>query len=200
MRRLLTALLLLGLAGATGYYVLALRTPAAPFLTKTHSVLDDAKRVGLDKAADWWLKTAERQKLGEDVRGSGAALAVAIRLGRAEALRAGVQPVPAKLRRPFAPHFEGALLDEVRWTVADPNSALGRALAKWPISEGAVTLGNVIVFKTEKASRDERLFAHEIAHVSQYQNLGIDEFARRYAADPTPIEDEARAKARRVVG
>ncbi len=198
--RLLTALLLLGFVGAAGYYVLVLQAPAAPLLTKTHLVLDDAKRVGLDRAADWWLKAAARQKAGDDIRGSGVALAVAIRLGRAEALREGLQPLPAKLRRRFAPHFRGALLDEVRWTVADPGSPLGRALAKWPVSEGAVTLGNVIVFKTEKASKDKRLFAHEIAHVSQYQKLGIDEFARRYAADPTPIEDEARTKARRVVG
>lgn len=200
MRRLLTALLFLGLVGAAGYYALALRAPAAPLVTKTHLVFDDAKRIGLDRAADWWMKAAARQKAGNDIRGSGVALALAIRLGRAEALREGLQPLPAKLRRRFAPHFRRALLDEVRWTVADPGSRLGKALARWPVSEGAVTLGNVVVFKTAKASRDKRLFAHEIAHVSQYQKLGIDEFARRYAADPTPIEEEARAKARRVAG
>lgn len=200
MTRFLAALLFLGLAAASGYYVFGVRAPSASVRTETHRVLDEAKRAGFEQAADWWMNAAARQKAGDDIRGSGVALALAIRLGRAEALRQGVQPLPAKLRRRFAPHFPRALLDEVRWTVADPGSRLGRALARWPVSEGAVTLGNVVVFKTEKASKDKRLFAHEIAHVSQYRKLGIDEFARRYAADPTPIEDEARTKARRVVG
>ena len=83
--------------------------------------------------------------------------------------------------------------------VAEPGTRLGRALARWPVSEGAVTLGNVVVFKTDKASRNRRLFAHEIAHVAQYRELGIDEFARRYAADPKPMEDEAWKKAHQVV-
>jgi hypothetical protein len=62
-----------------------------------------------------------------------------------------------------------------------------------------VTLDDVIVFKTEDASKNRRLFAHELAHVDQYQELGIGEFARRYAADPDPLEKEASRKARRVM-
>ena len=57
-----------------------------------------------------------------------------------------------------------------------------------------MTLGNVIVVKTRNASENRKLFAHELAHVAQYERLGIEEFARRYARDPEPIEDEARGR------
>ena len=57
----------------------------------------------------------------------------------------------------------------------------------------------VIVFKARSASASRRLFAHELVYVDQYRKLGINRFARRYADNPQPIEEEARAKARRVV-
>lgn len=192
MRRLLTALLLLVLAGAAGYHFLIAQG-------QTQATLVEAERNGLERAADWWLGAAERQKAGRNIRGSGVALALAIRLGRAEALAGKVHPLPETLRRRFARHFPGSLLDKVRWTVAEPGTRLGRALARWPVSEGAVTLGNVIVFKTDRASEDRRLFAHEIAHVAQYEKLGIAEFARQYAADPEALEEDAWKKARRVI-
>jgi hypothetical protein len=62
-----------------------------------------------------------------------------------------------------------------------------------------VTLGEVIVFKTRAGATSPRLFAHELAHVAQYQRLGIDRFAARYAKGPEPLEKEVRAKARDVV-
>jgi hypothetical protein len=43
------------------------------------------------------------------------------------------------------------------------------------------------------------LFAHEQAHVDQYRALGVGEFARLYAADPEPLDAEARAKSREVM-
>lgn len=199
MRRLLTALLLLVLAGAAGYHFLDPQGQTPPLLKSTRATLVEARRNGVERAADWWLLAAERQKAGRDVRGSGVALALAIRLGRAEALKGEVHPLPKKLRRRFARHFPPSLLDEVRWTVAEPGTRLGRALARWPVSEGAVTLGSVIVFKTDSASKNRRLFAHEIAHVAQYEKLGIAEFARQYAADPEPLEEEAWNKASRAI-
>lgn len=172
---------------------------ASPFVTRTRAAFSKASDVTLERAADYWLAAAEKRKDGNNIRGSGAALAVAIRLGRAEALRSGAKPVPKKLQRLFADHYPDAVLKETRWLVAEPGSRLGRVLARWPVEEGAVTLDDVIVFKTEDASKNRRLFAHELAHVDQYQELGIGEFARRYAADPDPLEKEASRKARRVM-
>lgn len=150
----------------------------------------------LDEAAAYWFAG---NKNGRALNGGGPALAAAIRLARAEALRGPVKRLPAALKRTFAPHYSGNALDKARWLVAAPSSPLGRLLARWPVKEGAVTLGEVIVFKTERAARSPLLFAHELVHVEQYRRLGIDGFAQRYSVARTSMEDEARLKARRVV-
>ncbi len=198
-RYVLSLLLIAGLGAGAVLHFSPRGEEAPPFVTKTRAAFGQARDVTLERAADYWLAAADMRKEGGQVRGSGAALAVAIRLGRAEALRSGVEPVPEKLQRLFRKHYPGAVLKEARWLVAEPGSRLGRVLARWPVKEGAVTLGNVIVFKTEGASKNRRLFAHELAHVEQYQELGIGEFAHRYAADPDPIESDATKKARRVM-
>ena len=196
---LVFAALLLAAGGAAAALQFGLgEVEPAPLADRTRAVLGQAEGVTLEKAADYWLGTAEKRQ-SDGIAGSGAALAAAIRLGRLEALRSGTEPVPNRLKKSFRAHYPDAVLDGARWTIAEPGSRLGRVLARWPVKEGAVTLGNVIVFKTRNASRNDALFAHELAHVGQYDKLGIDGFARRYAADPEPIEEEARTKARRVV-
>lgn len=196
LRRLLGGSLLLGGALTGVHFAMGAESPIAP-ITDTVSLVWNSDNVSLEDVADYWLDSGKRG--AEDgAEGRGAALALAIRLGRLEVLRGDTQPVPAHFKRRFKGHFSEEILDDARWTVAEPGSRIGRILARWPVEEGAVTLGNVIVFKTESASRDRNLFAHELAHVEQYRALGTGEFARRYAADPRPIEAEARAKARRI--
>lgn len=185
--------------GAAAWYFGFGASEPAPFAEKTRSALAEAGTLNLEKAADYWLTESGKRRADNNPQASGAALAVAIRLGRLEALRAGAKPVPDRLKRRFRDHYDEAALDEARWIVAEPGTRLGRILARWPVKEGAVTLGNVIVFKTESASRDRSLFAHELAHVEQYRELGISGFASRYAANPEPIEAEARRKSRRVM-
>ena len=194
----LAALLLAVGGGAAALQFGLAEEEPGPLAARTRAALGKAEGVTLEKAADYWLGAAGgRQANG--VAGSGRALAAAIRLGRLEAIRSGTKPVPDRLKKSFDRHYPDEVLDGGRWTIAEPGSRLGRVLSRWPVKEGAVTLGNVIVFNTVSASRNDRLFAHELAHVGQYEKLGIDEFARRYAADPEPLEEEARTKARRVV-
>jgi len=197
--RIISGLLALLLIAAGGAWYLGLTgEERPPVVAKTRAAIAQAGNVGLEKAADYWLSAADQRQAEINPQGSGTALAIAIRLGRLEAIRAGAKPVPDGMKRRFKGHYSEALLDEARWTVAEPDSRLGRVLARWPVKEGAVTLGDVVVFKTQAASKDPSLFAHELAHVEQYRKLGITEFARLYAADPGPIEAEARRKARRV--
>ncbi len=196
---LLATLLLVAIGGFAALHFAEQAEEPAPFVATTRAALGKAGNVTLEKAADYWLATADKKEAGDNVLGSGAALAVAIRLGRIEAMRSGTRPVPDRLKRLFRKHYPDEVLDEARWTVAEPGSRLGRVLARWPVREGAVTLGNIIVFKTERASKNRGLFAHELVHVGQFDKLGINEFARRYADNPAPIEEEARTKARRVV-
>jgi len=195
-----TMLLALLLAAGAGAAVLTFggSDERPPLVAKVQGMFGEAEHVTLEKAADYWL-ASDRGKKGGPGLGSGTALALAIRLGRAEAVRSGVKPVPRELKRAFKKHYPNKVLDGARWTVADPDSRLGRVLARWPVQEGAVTLGDVVVFKTKRAAKNRQLFAHELVHVDQYRTLGINSFARRYSADPDPIEREARAKARKVV-
>lgn len=196
---LLGTLLVVVIAGFLALHFTKEADEPGVFGATTRAALGKAGNVTLEKAADYWLASADKKQAGDNVLGSGAALAVAIRLGRIEAMRNGTRPVPDRLKRLFKKHYPDEVLDEARWTVAEPGSRLGRVLARWPVREGAVTLGNIIVFKTERASKNRGLFAHELVHVGQFDKLGINEFARRYADDPAPIEEEARTKARRVV-
>jgi hypothetical protein len=191
-------LLIVGAAGAA-YLVFDGSKEPPPFAVRTREFVGRAEHVTLEKAADYWLSSAGQVKDGA-TQGSGTALALAIRLGRAEAAREGVEPVPDELKQAFKAFYPGAVLNKARWIVADPDSRLGRVLARWPVQEGAVTLGDIIVFKTQSAADDRQLFAHELVHVDQYRKLGIDTFARRYAANPDPIEAEAQKKAGRVAG
>lgn len=150
----------------------------------------------LDQAANYWFAVDKR---GRSLAHTGPALATAIRLARTEALRSKAQRIPADLKRALRRHYPRAVLDRARWIVAAPQSRLGQLLARWPVKEGAVTLDEIIVFKTPRAAGDRRLFAHELAHVDQYRKLGIDGFAARYAAHREQMEGEARAKAELVM-
>lgn len=122
-------------------------------------------------------------------------LAEAIRFSRREALRQRPQQVPAHIRQLLQPHFAPAVLDDVRWTTAGGDLGAGALLARWYYEEGAVTLDDIIVFSDAAVARNVWLWAHELAHVEQYQRLGVDGFARAYARDWRRLEAEANARA-----
>ena len=122
-------------------------------------------------------------------------LAEAIRFSRREALRQRPREIPTQIRQLLQPHFAPAVLDEVRWTTAGGDLGAGALLARWYYEEGAVTLDDVIVFSDAAVARNVWLWAHELAHVEQYQRLGVDGFARAYARDWRRLEAEASARA-----
>jgi hypothetical protein len=56
----------------------------------------------------------------------------------------------------------------------------------------AITLDDVVVFKDRRAAlEDPKLWAHELKHVMQYAEWGIDGFAARYLSDYWAVENEA---------
>ena len=124
-----------------------------------------------------------------------AGLARAIRDGAAEAERAGLAPVPAAIRAALAGEVPDAVLQQVRWGVAVEGTPAMRLLfASGRVA--AVTLGRTILFQDAAAAADPALWAHELAHVMQYEALGIDGFARAYVADARAMEAEAVRAAR----
>ena len=66
--------------------------------------------------------------------------------------------------------------------------------------EGAITLGEVIAFSDGmQAQQDVEVWAHELTHVIQYEQLGIETFAFEYSSDFTVLEDQARDNASRTM-
>jgi hypothetical protein len=55
-----------------------------------------------------------------------------------------------------------------------------------------VTLVDIIVFRTaEAAETNVALWAHELKHVQQYQEWGVNGFAQRYTQDFNTVEAPA---------
>ena len=56
----------------------------------------------------------------------------------------------------------------------------------------AITLDHVVVFESRAvAVNDPSLWVHELKHVMQYRDWGIEEFAARYLEDYAAVEREA---------
>jgi Domain of unknown function (DUF4157) len=127
------------------------------------------------------------------------ALATAIRESRRQALDRGTDSIPPRIRAELEPYFPAKVLDKARWTMAGGISLDGM-LTSWFALEGAVTLGEVIAFSGNvQVSEDVELWAHELTHVMQYEQLGIDTFALEYLRDFSAMESEASGNASRIM-
>lgn len=107
-------------------------------------------------------------------------------------LASGVEPIPLHIRAELEPYFDFAVLDSVRFKVGDPVELnMAHTLMQNP-DVSAVTLVDVIVFRDAAEARDDvALWAHELKHVEQYRQLGVDQFAARYARDYRVLEAPA---------
>jgi hypothetical protein len=144
------------------------------------------------------------ENLPPDVRGAvleraAPVLATAIRESRAQALDRGVDPIPPRIRAALEPYFPAQVLDKAKWTTAGGISLDGM-LKSWFYLDGAVTLGEVIAFSDgTEAQEDVELWAHELTHVIQYEELGIDTFAFEYLRDFDNMESQASSNASRIM-
>ncbi|MGX5834271.1 eCIS core domain-containing protein [Aeromonas piscicola] len=124
-------------------------------------------------------------------------VATAIRFSRGQAINRGVQPIPNAIRQELAPYFPSQILDKVRWTTADGISLDG-ALANWFNQEGAITYDEIIVFANSQLINDVELWAHELTHVIQYSQMGVETFAFQYTMDWNGLENQAKVNASQV--
>lgn len=125
-------------------------------------------------------------------------LATAIRFSRGQALNRGTQPIPPNIRASLSSYFPSSVLDKVQWATANGVSIDG-ALKNWFNQEGAVTLDDVIVFSGTDSVRDVALWAHELTHVMQYSQMGVETFAFAYSANWDQIEGQARDNSGRIM-
>ena len=110
----------------------------------------------------------------------------------------GVDPIPTPIRTALESYFPAPILDKARWTMAGGVSLDG-LLKDWFYLEGAVTLGEVIAFSDGTEAQDVELWAHELTHVTQYEELGIESFAAGYVRDFSSMERQASSNASRIM-
>lgn len=122
----------------------------------------------------------------------------AILQSRHEAIRAGVRPLPTAIRVQLAGYFPDELLDRVRYRVGGGSDlSLQLNVIRYG-DQAAITLGDVVVFAREgDAQANAALWAHELWHVRQSQEWGLEAFAQRYAHDYRAVELEAETAAAR---
>jgi len=146
---------------------------------------------------------ADRAALGAgraSTQAAAQALERAILYSRASARRTGTRPVPPAIRQQLQDYFPGHILFKVRWSFPNRELDLGSAVAAWYRSHGgAVTLQDTIVFSTPRSAANRHLWAHELTHALQYEELGTQDFARVYVTNPHLLERQAWDNARRIV-
>jgi hypothetical protein len=123
---------------------------------------------------------------------AGTALTRLIEGARQQAIADGVRPIPPGVYRALLGYFPAAVLQRVRFAVGGTRKLSLPMLAFSYGDAKAITLGDVILFKNEQmAETNLKLWAHELAHVMQYQRWGIEGFAERYVRDSAEVEREA---------
>jgi hypothetical protein len=111
---------------------------------------------------------------------------------RQQAIADGVRPVPAVVYRSLLGYFPSALLQKCRFAAGRSRALSMPALAFSYGDATAITLGDVVLFKSERVAQDDlKVWAHELTHVMQYQRWGVDGFADRYVRDSAAVEQEA---------
>ena len=103
----------------------------------------------------------------------------------------GVQPIPAAIRTALEGYVPEAVLDRVRWREGATELSLPQNMIRFGHAS-AVTLDDVIVFEEgSTVLEDPRFWAHEIKHVMQFEQWGVEGFATRYLSDYAAVEMEA---------
>lgn len=111
---------------------------------------------------------------------------------RDAALAQGVREIPAAIRTVVAGYVPAAVLDRVRWRV-DTSGYLSVQQSLFRLgATPAFTLDDVVIFAAERdALEDPALWVHELYHVMQYRDWGVDGFVERYLADYEAVEHDA---------
>ena len=135
---------------------------------------------------------ADSALLNQANRLLGAELRNRIVESRQRAMAGDVRPIPRSIRAQLETYFDPQTLDAVRYRVGDDTQAnLSYALLQNQ-DVSAVTLVDLIVFRNAGDAQDNViLWAHELVHVQQYRELGIDEFSTRYVRDYVALESPA---------
>jgi hypothetical protein len=111
-----------------------------------------------------------------------------------KAAEVGAQPIPLNIKAQLMAYYDERVLDAALYKVGDDDeTSAGGTMLQNPDTE-AVTLIDIIVFRDEgDALNNVALWAHELKHVQQYQEWGVNEFAVRYTRNYNDVETPAYA-------
>lgn len=133
---------------------------------------------------------------------AGPAVALLIRQAKAQYAQIS-RPIPENIVKRLAPFFPPEIL-QARWAPYDPGRATIGNLINWLQNEGAVVFDDVVVFLNpndpENGITNAVLWAHELTHVMQYRNMGVEGFAAVYSSAWWEIEQQAKDWAAQVKG
>jgi hypothetical protein len=127
-----------------------------------------------------------------------ATLETALKRSR-DTARIDSKPVPREVINALTPFYPEELFENVRYSVGDisPSGLAGFAIRNG--NAAAVTLVDTVVFKDENYVKNLALWSHEMKHIQQYKDWGVQGFASRYAFGWQQVEDEAEATAKKFV-
>lgn len=135
-----------------------------------------------------------------------APLAAAIRAAH-EQYKPSAQPLPDEVKQYFKGRLDDALLQRARYTVGRIEITLPNFIGKGNKLMGndayAVTVDDIIVFNAQPPTAANAAFwwAHELTHVRQYGDMGIEKFAFEYMRDlGHSLEGDADNNAGQITG
>jgi hypothetical protein len=118
-------------------------------------------------------------------------LASLIAAERDAAKAEGVETIPEPIRAALEGYVPEETLDRVRWRQGGTELSLPQNVIRFG-EVPAMVVDDVIVFEDAKvALEDPKLWAHELKHVMQFAEWGVDGFAVRYLRDYEAVEAEA---------
>lgn len=131
------------------------------------------------------------QTIGNLANPAGLAFAAAIRHAEGQASW-GAKPIPATVYQQLLFNYAAPFLQSVRYnTFGAARISLDSAVMMLNNDVAAVTLDDIIVFRNENDAQNPVLWAHELTHVQQYRNMGIDTFANVYTTNAWILENQA---------
>ena len=142
------------------------------------------------------------QNLPQDIANlgnpAGLALAFAVRQAKAQA-GFGARAMPADVYQQLSQFYRAEFLQSVTYNTFDSaRITLDSAVMLLNNDVSAITLEDIIVFHNESEAHDPVLWAHELTHVQQYRNRGVDAFANMYTTNAWVLENEAKDRQNRI--
>lgn len=102
-------------------------------------------------------------------------------------------PVPPNMRQLLTGYIPNKYLNWARYKIGDNGVLnLGGLTVKYGDAD-AITLEELIIFRNAAAANNPSIWAHELTHVQQYDEMGVHAFAVRYVRNYHDIEDHAYA-------